>query len=246
MTLTGFMHLISLFRPFDDTFVGIWNESSNDCNVKWIIMLQRQLSEALPLVLQSTETQAVDLKTSQHWLRMMTWQLCISHKLLSSTASDEFMTFAYPIKISQRLLTDTAQFSHQAMEVHGIGLVWTRACRMRIRLTCVQVKKLFDVACTLIDVISCVPIEQDRFGFGPSDYLNQLLVLVKNLRGGEDRYFPLLLARAAEALPRVPINALHTSPGMWVGENESNAEGEVTMTQEIPTKAPTRVLPDPV
>ncbi|KAI9665221.1 MAG: hypothetical protein M1831_002231 [Alyxoria varia] len=225
VTLTGFMHLISLFRPFDDTFVGIWNESGNDCNVKWIIMLQKQLSEALPLYLQSTETQAVDLKTSQHWLRMMTWQLSISHKLLSSMASDESMTFTYPIKISQRLLNDTAQFSQQAMEVHGIGLV----------------KKLFDVACTLIDVISCVPIEQDRFGFGPSDYLNQMLLLIKNLRGGEDRYFPLLLARAAEVLPQAPITALPTLPVTWPDDSESGGESKVVMTQDLPREVSTGV-----
>lgn len=117
------MHLIVLFKPFDDTFVGLWNQSINGCTTEWVINLQKQLSDALPLYLESTETQAVDLRTSQKWLRIMVWQLSISHRLLSSTAHDESMTFQYPIELSRELLTEVGQFSQESMEAHGIGLV---------------------------------------------------------------------------------------------------------------------------
>ena len=70
----GFIHLISLYKPFDHTFVGLWNQSiENGTTAEWICNLQRQLSEALPEYLGSTEIQAVDLKTSQQWLRVMIW-----------------------------------------------------------------------------------------------------------------------------------------------------------------------------
>lgn len=72
--LMGFIHLIVLFRPFDDTFVGLWNQSiENGTTVDWISSLQKQLADALPVYLRSTEAQAVDLKTSQQWLRVMIW-----------------------------------------------------------------------------------------------------------------------------------------------------------------------------
>lgn len=161
-------------------------------SIDWIVNLQNQLIQALPQYLNSTETQAVDLRTSQHWLQIMIWQLSISHRLLSSTASDPSLTFRYPVDLSRALLSETSNYSQQAMEVHGIGLT----------------KKIFDVACTLVDVMACVPIEQNPFSAGPRDYLNQFFVLISRLRGGPDRYLPLLISKASDSIPE----QLGTSP----------------------------------
>ena len=185
VALTGFLHLIMLFKPFDDTFMGLWNESVQGSSVDWIVSLQKQLLKALPQYLKSTETQAVDLRTSQHWLQIMIWQLSISHRLLSSTAADPSLTFRYPVDLSRELLTETSSYSQKSMGVHGIGLT----------------KKLFDVACTLIDVMACVPIEQDSFDVGPRDYLHQFFVVISRLRGGPDRYLPLLISKASDSIP---------------------------------------------
>lgn len=184
--LIGFNHLIVLFKPFDDAFVGLWNQSLDNCNTAWITMLHKQLADALPQYLRSTETQAVDLKTSQQWLRVMVWQLSISHRLLSSTATDASMTFRYPLELSRQLIAESSTFSQQAMEVHGIGLV----------------KKLFDVACTLVDVMACVPCEPAGFEVGPRDYLSHFVSLMGRLRGGQERYLPLLLSKVNDALPQ--------------------------------------------
>lgn len=70
-------------------------------------------------------------------------------------------------------------------------------------LTTSQIEKLFDVACTLIDVMSCVPIESRKFEPGPQEYLNQLLVLISTLRGGESRYVPLVMAKIRDTLPAI-------------------------------------------
>jgi len=121
--LNGFIHLVNLFRPFDDTFVGLWNKAKNGCTTQYLAQLQQQLSDALPNYLQSTESQAADLRCSQQWLRTMVWQLSISHGFLSSAAAENAMSFKFPIEISRDLVTSAGQFSQQAMEVHGIGLV---------------------------------------------------------------------------------------------------------------------------
>lgn len=68
-----------------------------------------------------------------------------------------------------------------------------------------QVEKLFDVACTLTDVMSCVPFEQHTFEYGPRDYLNQFLSLISTLRGGQQRYLPLLLSKINDTLPAMPM-----------------------------------------
>lgn len=67
-----------------------------------------------------------------------------------------------------------------------------------------QIEKLFDVACTLTDVMSCVPFEQYTFEYGPRDYLNQLISLISTLRGGQQRYLPLLISKINETMPAMP------------------------------------------
>lgn len=64
------------------------------------------------------------------------------------------------------------------------------------QLTTPQIEKLFDIACTLIDVITCVPLEASQSKSGA--YLNTVLHLVQKLRGGASRYLPLLAARLHE------------------------------------------------
>lgn len=186
--LNGFIHLVNLFKPFDDTFVGLWNKSRNGATPEFFSQLQKQLSDALPIYLRSVESQAVDLRCSQQWLKTMVWQLSISHGFLSSTASDNAMSFKFPIEVSRDLVSSASAFSQHSMEVHGIGLI----------------EKLFDVACTLTDVISCVPYEEQMMGYGPRDYLQQLITLISNLRGGQQKYMPLLLSKINETMPNAP------------------------------------------
>lgn len=123
--LTGFIHLIKLYKPFDETFFGLWNRSIHGAVPSWLIQLQQQLSEALPAYIDGTETQIIDLKMSQQWLRMMIWQLAISHGFISTMASDNTLSFRFPIEISRDLVEMSTDFSHHAMEVHGSGIVST-------------------------------------------------------------------------------------------------------------------------
>lgn len=123
ISIAGFIYLVKLYRPFDDTFVGLWNKTRMDCSTEWLAQLQRQLTQALPPYINVTESQAADLRTSQQWLRTMVWQLSVKRGYLSSTTSESSMTFGYPIEIARDLVAVIGKFSQQSMEVHGIGLV---------------------------------------------------------------------------------------------------------------------------
>lgn len=73
---------------------------------------------------------------------------------------------------------------------------------MSQQLTPLQIKKLFDIACTLIDVISFVPLQPPTgFEMGPRQYLEQFIQLISKLRGGQTRYLPLLMNKINETLP---------------------------------------------
>lgn len=64
---------------------------------------------------------------------------------------------------------------------------------------------MFDIACTLIDVMACVP-NPSSYGPGPQQYLNQLLLMISRLRGGEARFLPLIMAKIRDELPSIASN----------------------------------------
>lgn len=85
--------------------------------------LQAHLSEALPAYLNTTEIQAVDLRTSQQWLRTMVWKLSVSHPYLASVAHENALDFKYPVEITRDVLAMSPAFTQQTLDVCGIGLV---------------------------------------------------------------------------------------------------------------------------
>ncbi|KIW11744.1 hypothetical protein PV08_09016 [Exophiala spinifera] len=196
--VNGFLYLISLFRCIDDEFMALWNNSKKRTSAVWLLELQQQLTDALPPELKTTEDQAAAVRITLHWLRIMVWQLSIASGALSSTSNNLSMTFKYPIDVASDLIHDIEILSTESMEVHGVGLI----------------KKLFDVACTLTDVTSCIPLGPSADGSRPStELLDRYLKLISQLRGGSSRYLPLLLAKVAETIPTItpPAEALRMS-----------------------------------
>ncbi len=238
--IRGFIHLVRLYRPFDEIFVGLWNKSMLDCSTRQLAHLQHQHEEALPMDLQTTETQAADLRTSQQWLRTMVWQLSISKGFLSSASPDTRMTFRYPIEIAKDLVTVTGRLSQQSMEVHSIGLVSSIYLAKVQILTILQIEKVFDVTCTLIDVMACVPIQPRNFELGPQDYLNQLLTLISTLRGGDSRYISLVRAKISETLPNMGPSITQPLPLMVPGHYNKDLKDESTpsSTSSSPMSSP--------
>jgi hypothetical protein len=209
--LTGFIHLVNLFRPFDESFVALWNKTRSDCSPAYLAALQKQLTDALPTYLNSTDNQAADLRTSQQWLRTMVWQLSMQNGCLSSGHEDPSMTFQYPVDISRDLVAMTAQFPRSSMEVHGIGLVCTLP-QLSVYANVPKIEKLFDVACSLTDVLSLLPPNPDPFQLGPKDYLHDFMTLLSILRNGDNRFLPLLLSKVNDVLPRLVNPMLQTVP----------------------------------
>lgn len=122
------------------------------------------------------------------------------------------MTFQYPVEIARDLISQTSQFSQQSMEVHGIGLVCNVQNILFFKADLLQIEKLFDVACSLTDVLSLLPSNPDPFIPGPRDYLHDFLTLLSVLRNGDNRFLPLLLSKVHDVLPRLVNPMLQTVP----------------------------------
>lgn len=119
----GLELMINMYKLIDDNFVNLWNRVHSHANPAWMAQLQTQLTDAVPAYLECTEVQAVEIRITQQWLRAQVWRVCVCQGLLSSIPSDSPLAFKYPIEISRDLLTMTHQYSQQAIEVHGAGLV---------------------------------------------------------------------------------------------------------------------------
>ncbi|RLL94775.1 hypothetical protein CFD26_102538 [Aspergillus turcosus] len=184
----GFRCLAELYRPFDESFLGLWNGTHATCSPESLIRLDQHICDAVPPDLELPDIPMADLRVSQQWLRTMIWQLSTTAGFLSSKASHPCMEFRYPLQIARDLSLATWKLSTQSMETHGIGLI----------------EKIFEVACTLTDVMACLStagLRSSGFNLGPQDYLKHFFSLVNTLPGGRQRFLPLLLTKVGQTLP---------------------------------------------
>lgn len=149
-----------------------------------------------------------DLRVSQQWLRIMIWQLSTTAGFLSTSPTHECMDFRYPVLIARDLCLATWKLSRSSMQTHGIGLVSSILPNTHYQFDTeffsLQIEKIFEVACTLIDVMACLSaagLRSSGFKLGPQDYLKHFFTLIHDLPGGRARFLPLLLTKVGQTLP---------------------------------------------
>ena len=128
--IVGLTCLYNLFRIVDSRVSEIWNNLRSENPViwpantaAWLLQLQRQVTEAVPVDAKCGPIQEADIRITQQWLRTIIWQLSTASRTLSSTAVNQSMTLRYPIEIARDLATLTMRLPMEAMDVHGIGIV---------------------------------------------------------------------------------------------------------------------------
>ena len=186
--LSGFLDLVSLFQNFDDSFLSLWNWSLTDSTAspQSLILLQDILKFAIPNVAERTEVQQADLLISRQWLKTMVWQLCVTKGLLSSSPTNESMSFHYPVTIARDVVLVSRLLPPKAFEANGVGIL----------------EKVFDIGCSLSDVLLLHPssMHVSSLEIGPRDYLMELVRILGTVLGGSSKYLRLLAAKADECL----------------------------------------------
>ncbi|KAI9764292.1 MAG: hypothetical protein M1840_008583 [Geoglossum simile] len=217
LVLQGFLDLVNLFQHFDASFVSLWNHSSTALSdTLWVPRLQENLARALPDIGNRTEIQQADLLISREWLKVVVWQLCLNKGLLSSKGQDECTSFRFPISVARSMMAIGQQLPVNAMEPHGVGIL----------------EKVFDIGCSLADIMKVLPAKSPSFEIGPPDYLVEMLRMLSTIRGGKSRYLPLLAAQVDEVLkigcgnPIAEISFIpRSNPGAILGEADSDESG---------------------
>lgn len=210
--LSGFLELIFLFNNFDDEFLNLWNLQSSvfDTSTTSLSRLQNRLQDGLYNISSYTKSQQADLIISRQWLKTMIWQLCVSKALLSSHSDEESMSISYPVTISRDVIHLSAVLPPAAFEANGIGIV----------------EKLFDIGCSLADVLTLQPrlANPVAFEFGARDYLMEIMRMVSTVVGGSSKHLEILAVKANECL---------TTGVDWIDLGMENTQGDFQRVFEL-------------
>ncbi|KAL2814021.1 hypothetical protein BJX63DRAFT_207296 [Aspergillus granulosus] len=136
--LQAFCSLAQLFVSVDGVLVG--SDGSSKYNREMLIRIQNHLRQYDQWPMEWNEAQRSDVSITQHWLRMLVWQLSLSNVSLSSEPGDDSMSFTYPAQVSRDALRSISTVSFDALVVHGPGML----------------AKMSDITNTLLDVMTCV------------------------------------------------------------------------------------------
>jgi hypothetical protein len=120
--LQAFHSLTHLFASVDGVLVN--SETSCNYSMEILVRIQHELRRYEQWPLEWNEVQRSDVSITQHWLRMLVWQLSLSNVSLSSEpGGDDSMSFTYPARVSRDALRDISSVSFDALVAHGPGMV---------------------------------------------------------------------------------------------------------------------------
>lgn len=185
--LLGFLDLISLFRHFGAELIATWNAPTRSTSADLDLMtLQTYLRHTLPNVSRYSPAQQADLLMSRQWLKIVVWKLCVSQSTLTVNADDQdAMSLHYPATIARDVVLASRLVSTEAFEANGIGIL----------------EKVFDVGCSLADVLSLVPSSlRSAMDIGPIDVLMEIVKIVGTRFGGSYRHLSMLADKAHRCL----------------------------------------------
>ena len=144
-----FNELICIFRVVDDDFVRNWTDKSSPfLTLEWIEKKQAELcddtnkwSEGFRIL---TDMQQVDLIVTRYWLRTLVWQMALHKFVLTSNVHpghhQDFLSLAFPIRLSHQLRHCLITKPREAVEVHGTGIL----------------QKIFEITCAVADLLQYV------------------------------------------------------------------------------------------
>lgn len=222
--LNGFILVVNLFRPFDDAFVATWNKTRNNWPAPHIHNLQKQLADILPNFLNYGDSQLADLWANQQWIKTMTGHLSMGNGSMSAGGDESMVYQQYAANLATSLLSGSMSLSNS--EVAATSMVrpsFSSSVAFSPQLTVMQLTKLFDIACTLTEVLAIHPASRDPFSPGPREQLNPLLNILSMLRNGDSRFMPLLLSKVQEVLPKLVNPMLQNVPDS-VANNMCNVD----------------------
>jgi hypothetical protein len=183
--LHSFVLEVTLFKPFDDAFTGLWNKARGNFSSPYTTGLQKSLDDMVRTY-RCQDPNLTDLHINQQWLKSTAWQF---HNVMANGGGDDSMSFQLLVNMASNLVV-------QGTDVLNSGLI----------------ENLMDIVHSTIEFLSVQPASSNPLAPGPRDQMNQLLSIVAMSRNGEHRFLPLLLSKLTEIIPRLVNPMLQNAP----------------------------------
>ncbi|OBT64219.1 hypothetical protein VE03_06843 [Pseudogymnoascus sp. 23342-1-I1] len=199
--ISGFLDLLALFRNFNSDFVSTWNSSSHSplfssaesesaaasISAKQLAELQDTLAQSAPPDdSQRTEIQKADLSITRLVLALNNDLATLRRQRppLLLPHHPPPLTFRYPITLAASLAAVAAPLTPSAFDANGPGIL----------------EKIFDIGCSLADVLLLHPPRAEAMQCGPRESLREMMRVMGRAMGGRSRYRALLGEKAGEAM----------------------------------------------
>ncbi len=112
-SINGFLMLVSLFRPFDDALVNLWNKTRGSCQQHYLAVLDKQYREAAQNLM-NTDPHFGDTVKNQQWLKHLVWQI----------GNGGEVSYQYPMDVSSDVLSMASSFTAQGINnLSSVSLV---------------------------------------------------------------------------------------------------------------------------
>lgn len=126
--LKGLQLLNDMFDFISEDFIDTWVSSSCEpatleSQRSQLLSKKRSIDQLSFDVSGLTETQQPDLLVTLRWLRLAYWQLTLKKGLVSSTATDETLSYRYPMKIAEGLCEILRSLPVETVFRHGRCIV---------------------------------------------------------------------------------------------------------------------------
>ncbi|KZF23031.1 hypothetical protein L228DRAFT_238918 [Xylona heveae TC161] len=217
---SAFPRLCNLFSIFDDVASCDSSQQTREAFAR----VQDLLQGVPELPNHSSEIQRADIGITQQWMRVLVWQLSLSHVMLSTDSTMQSLSLSFPAHIAKSAVAFMSSLSPEALEAHGIGMEM----------------KLFEIANALADVILCVPSNASTIPLesGAGESLLKLFGTLGSFRGGNSALLPILQSKALKMGMALP------SPGRVLGSpeeistNSSSRHSPVTSVSDTSRQPP--------
>ncbi len=112
----GFRMLIDLFRPFDDTLVGLWNKTRAGCQQHYLAALDKQYREVAQSFM-GTDPHFGDAAKNQQWLKNLVWQIGAANDNASG------VSYNFPMEVPNDVLSMATSFNAHGVVAGSVSLV---------------------------------------------------------------------------------------------------------------------------
>lgn len=212
--LLPFIDLCTLFNNFGDAIALAETRTSRTYFDQW----QHQLRNASNELGLGNEFQRADFLITRQWMQLLLWKLSLPRVPLDLSPQEGSSSLMFPQEVAGRVMAYLTSYPQQTIQAHGLGMEM----------------KLCDMALSLTNVITCIPVTcqtYEAFRLTPQNTLAGLVNFLLTFRGGQGS----MIRAVQEQIFRAGV--FETGPRSILDSVEVSEDDTIVQRAHDPTSA---------